>query len=64
MKVKCPSPSSGLGGLGSLCVAREHSTSDKIFNITCNPPPAEGNELHYVVGNLPEHVFCDGVCRA
>jgi hypothetical protein len=28
-----------------------------IFRIICENPPASGAELHYVVENLPAHVF-------
>jgi hypothetical protein len=51
----------------SLCDVIEHNAEDKEFFILCSmeeAAPQEGSELHYVVGNLPQHFICGpDICR-
>jgi hypothetical protein len=52
------------GEFDNVCLVRDRDHLAKEFTIICNVAPDDGSELHYVVGNLPEHVICGpGFCR-
>jgi hypothetical protein len=53
-------------GIGALCGIVDYDNVAKEFKVRCTSAPADGDELHYVVGNLPEHVICGpqpAICR-
>jgi hypothetical protein len=52
--VEVTQPNNGFS-LDLPCVATGLGDDPDTFHFVCDSPPPDGSDLHYVVGNLPEH---------